>query len=302
CAFQCRPNVTLISEEVEAGALSLGQVIEQVVTSVVERSRKGENFGVVLIPEGLIEFIPEVKLLIGEINDIIAAGEHEFKALKSFVDHKAYILERLTEPSAWLYESLPQGIQEQLLWDRDPHGNVQVSRIETEKLIVDMVGVRLAILSAADEYRGKFDYQTHFLGYEGRCGFPSNFDADYCYSLGYAAYALAAASQTGYIASVRNLTSGSDSWEAGGIPLVSMMNIERRHGTDKPVIRKALVELDGAPFREFAAQRAAWSLSSDYRFPGPIQYFGPAEIVDRPTATLMLERRQRQGQGAGAGR
>ncbi len=290
CAFQTRPNVCLISEEVEERKMSLGQVIDQVVKSVVVRAEKGENFGVVLIPEGLIEFVPEVKFLIGEINDILAATEHEFKALTSFVDHKAFILERLTEPSAALFESLPQGIQEQLLWDRDPHGNVQVSRIETEKLLVEMAKARLKDLSQAGAYRGKFDYQTHFFGYEGRCGFPSNFDADYCYSLGYTAFALAASGLTGYLSPVRNLTAPADKWVAGGVPLVSMMNMERRHGADKPVIKKALVELDGAPFKSFAAERGAWAESSNYRLPGGIQYFGPAELTDRPTATLRLER------------
>ena len=290
CAFQTRPNVCLISEEVEAKKMSLGQVIDQVVSSIAARAEKGENFGVVLIPEGLIEFVPEVKFLIGEINDVLAATENEFKALSSFVDHKAFILERLTEPSAKLFESLPEGIQEQLLWDRDPHGNVQVSRIETEKLIVEMAKTKLKAFAAAGSYKGKFDYQTHFFGYEGRCGFPSNFDADYCYSLGYTAFVIASSGLTGYLSSVRNLTAPADKWIAGGVPLVSMMNMERRHGSDKPVIKKALVELDGAPFKEFAAKRREWAEHSDYRLPGPIQYFGPAEIVDRPTHTLLLEK------------
>jgi pyrophosphate--fructose-6-phosphate 1-phosphotransferase len=290
CAFQTRPNICLISEEVEAKRMSLGQVIDQVVHSIVARGNKGENFGVVLIPEGLIEFVPEVKFLIGEINDILAATENEFKALSSFVDHKAFILERLTEPSAKLFESLPEGIQEQLLWDRDPHGNVQVSRIETEKLIVEMARTKLKAAAAAGTYRGKFDYQTHFFGYEGRCGFPSNFDADYCYSLGYTAFVLASSGLTGYLSSVRNLTAPADKWIAGGVPLVSLMNMERRHGSDKPVIKKALVELDGAPFKEFASLRGEWAEHSNYRLPGPIQYFGPSEIVDRPTHTLLLEK------------
>jgi pyrophosphate--fructose-6-phosphate 1-phosphotransferase len=290
CAFQTRPNVCLISEEVEARKMSLGQVVDQVVKSVVARSGKGESFGVVLIPEGLIEFVPEVKFLIGEINDILAATENAFKALTSFVDHKAFMLERLTEPSAALFESMPQGIQEQLLWDRDPHGNVQVSRIETEKLLVEMTKARLKDLTAAGAYRGKFDYQTHFFGYEGRCGFPSNFDADYCYSLGYTAFALAASGMTGYLASVRGLAAPAESWIAGGVPLVSMMNMERRHGSDKPVIKKALVELDGAPFLEFASKRDLWAESSNYRLPGPIQFYGPPELTDKPTATLLLER------------
>jgi pyrophosphate--fructose-6-phosphate 1-phosphotransferase len=294
CAFQTRPNVCLISEEIEARRMSLGQIVDQVANSVTIRAEKGENFGVVLIPEGLIEFVPEVKFLIGEINDILAATEFEFKALTSFVDHKAFILERLTEPSAALFESLPRGIQEQLLWDRDPHGNVQVSRIETEKLLIEMTRARLQALSASGAYRGKFDYQAHFFGYEGRCGFPSNFDADYCYSLGYTAFAIAASGLTGYLSSVRNLTAPADRWIAGGVPLVSMMNVERRHGSDKPVIKKALVELDGAPFREFASKRATWAESSNYRLPGGIQYFGPPELTDEPTRTLLLERGSRR--------
>jgi pyrophosphate--fructose-6-phosphate 1-phosphotransferase len=262
CAFQTRPNVCLISEEVEVKKMSLGQIIDQVVKSVVVRAEKGENFGVVLIPEGLIEFVPEVKFLI-------------------------------TEPSGLLFESLPRGIQEQLLWDRDPHGNVQVSRIETEKLIVEMTRARLKDLAAAGAYRGTFDYQAHFFGYEGRCGFPSNFDADYCYSLGYTAFALVASGLTGYLSSVRNLTAPADRWIAGGVPLVSLMNMEHRHGSDKPVIKKALVELEGIPFKDFASKRAAWAESSDYRLPGGIQYFGPLELTDKPTHTLLLERGQK---------
>ncbi len=290
CALQCRPNVALISEEVEAGGMGLGEVVGTIVASVKQRADAGENFGVVLVPEGLIEFVPEMKVLIGEINEILAKGEAAFKSLASFVDHKAFVLERLSAPSARLYESLPRGIQEQLLWDRDPHGNVQVSRIETEKLLAEMVKARLAELAKEGAFKGKFDFQTHFFGYEGRCAFPSNFDADYCYSLGYTAFLLAASGLSGYIASVKRLSSPAAEWEAGGVPLVSMMNIERRHGEDRPVIRKALVDLSGAPFREFAARRSAWALSSDYRVPGGMQYFGPSELTDRPTATLLLER------------
>ena len=290
CAFQTRPNVCLISEEVEQKKMSLGQVIDQVVASIVARGNKGENFGVVLIPEGLIEFIPEVKVLIAEINDTLAASEAEFKKLEAAADKRDFMKKKLSGASGKLFASLPLGIQDQLLWDRDPHGNVQVSRIETEKLVVEMVKTKLKAAAAAGDYKGKFDHQTHFFGYEGRCGFPSNFDADYCYSLGYTAFVLAASALTGYLSSVRNLTAGADKWAAGGVPLVSMMNMEHRHGTDKPVIKKALVELDGAPFKHFAAQRAAWAEHSDYRLPGPIQYFGPSEVVDAPTETLRLEK------------
>jgi pyrophosphate--fructose-6-phosphate 1-phosphotransferase len=200
------------------------------------------------------------------------------------------MLERLSPAGKAVYEQLPEDIQAQLLWDRDPHGNVQFSRIETEKLLADMVGRRLAVMTRDGEYKGKYDFQTHFFGYEGRCAYPSNFDADYCYALGFTAFALVAAGLSGYLSSVRNLTAPASEWEAGGLPLVSLMNIERRHGHDKPVIRKALVELEGRPFKAFAASREAWSLSSDYRVPGGIQYFGPPEVSDRPTETLRLER------------
>jgi pyrophosphate--fructose-6-phosphate 1-phosphotransferase len=290
CAFQTRPNVCLISEEVEQKKMSLGQVIDTVVASIVARGNKGENFGVVLIPEGLIEFVPEVKILIAEINELLAKTEAEFKKLEAAADKRSFVQGKLSTAAAKLFASLPVGIQDQLLWDRDPHGNVQVSRIETEKLIVEMARTKLKAAAASGEYKGKFDHQTHFFGYEGRCGFPSNFDADYCYSLGYTAFVLAASGLTGYLSSVRNLTEGADKWAAGGVPLVSMMNMERRHGEDKPVIKKALVELDGAPFKHFAAQRGAWAEHSNYRLPGPIQYFGPSEIVDKPTETLRLEK------------
>ena len=293
CAFQTRPNVCFISEEVEAKKMSLGQVVDAIAASVTARAEKGEDFGVVLVPEGLIEFVPEVKALIGRINDELAAAGDAFKSLTAFAEQKAFILGKLGEESAALFGSLPQGIQEQLLWDRDPHGNVQVSRIETEKLLVEMTRSRLKELAKSGAYKGKFDYQTHFFGYEGRCGFPSNFDADYCYSLGYTAFLLASSGLTGYLSSVRNLTKGADEWVAGGVPLVSMMNMERRHGSDKPVIKKALVELDGAPFKEFASKRGAWALSSDYRLPGGIQYFGPPELTDQPTITLKLEQAEK---------
>lgn len=289
-ALQTRPNIALISEEVEAKKLSLGNIVDEICRSIAARADKGENFGVVLVPEGLIEFVPEMKTLIGELNELLAANEAAYKALANFEAQKSFIGERLGKTSASLFNRLPEGIQAQLLWDRDPHGNVQVSRIETEKLLVEMVKVRLVEMSAAGAYKGKFDYQTHFLGYEGRCAFPSNFDADYCYSLGYTAFALIASGLSGYIASVTNLAAAADGWVAGGIPLVSMMNIERRHGSDKPVIKKALVELDGRPFKAFANIRAEWALSSDYRVPGPIQYFGGPELCDQPTKTILLEK------------
>jgi pyrophosphate--fructose-6-phosphate 1-phosphotransferase len=290
CAFQTRPNVALISEEVEARKMSLSQIVDLIASSVASRAAKGENFGVVLIPEGLIEFIPEMKVLIAGINELLAHEAASFKALPSLEAQVAFVAARLPPESAALFRSLPGNISAQLCWDRDPHGNVQVSRIETEKLLVAMVKEKLWKMSAEGSYKGKFDYQTHFMGYEGRCAFPTNFDADYCYSLGITAYLLALYGFSGYIASIRNLAAPAAEWIPGGIPLVSMMNIEHRHGTDKPVIRKALVELDGKPFRTFAEQRNKWALSSDYRLPGSIQYFGPPAVTDMPSIILQIER------------
>ena len=290
CALQTRPNVALVSEEVEAKGMSLSQVVDLIAASVVSRAAKGENFGVVLIPEGLIEFVPEMKVLIADINELLARHEGEFKAISGADAQIAFVSERLSPESAGLYASLPGDIQAQLCWDRDPHGNVQVSRIETEKLLVSMVRARLGKLAEEGTYKGKFDWQTHFMGYEGRCAFPTNFDADYCYSLGFTACLLALYGFSGYIASIRNLSAPANEWIPGGIPLVSMMNIEHRHGSDKPVIRKALVELDGKPFAEFAGQRDKWALSSDYRLPGPIQYFGPPAVTDMPSLILQIER------------
>ena len=290
CALQTRPNVALISEEVEAKGMSLSQVVDLIAASVVSRAAKGENFGVVLIPEGLIEFVPEMKVLIADINELLAKHEGEFKAISGADAQIAFVSKRLAPESAGLYASLPGDIQAQLCWDRDPHGNVQVSRIETEKLLVSMVRARLGKLAEEGTYKGKFDWQTHFMGYEGRCAFPTNFDADYCYSLGFTACLLALYGFSGYIASIRNLSAPANEWIPGGIPLVSMMNIEHRHGSDKPVIRKALVELDGKPFAEFAGQRDKWALSSDYRLPGPIQYFGPPAVTDMPSLILQIER------------
>ncbi len=290
CALQTRPNVTFISEEVESRKLGLGQIVDQIVGSVAARATKGENFGVVLIPEGLIEFVPEMKQLISDINELLAAKGAEFKALANAAEQVEFISRNLSGDSAPLFESLPADIRAQLCWDRDPHGNVQVSRIETEKLLVAMAREKLSKMKSEGTYAGKFDWQTHFMGYEGRCAFPTNFDADYCYSLGFDAYLLALYGFSGYIASIRNLAAPAEAWIPGGIPLVSMMNLERRHGADKPVIRKALVELEGKPFMYFASQRDKWALSSDYRLPGGIQYFGPPAITDSPPITLQLER------------
>ncbi|MBU0936091.1 MAG: diphosphate--fructose-6-phosphate 1-phosphotransferase [Spirochaetes bacterium] len=290
CALQCQPNVCLISEEVEEKKLTLAAVCNEICDSIVARAAKGMNFGVVLVPEGLIEFIPEFKTLISSLNDLLAAKAEAYAALNDNSARIAFVSQLLDAELSKLYGSLPQDIQLQLIMDRDPHGNVQVSRIETEKLIVSIVESRLSELKKNGKYSGKFSSQTHFFGYEGRCAFPSNFDADYCYSLGMNAWALIAGGYSGYLSSVRNLEKPASQWQAGGIPLTMMMNIERRHGSDKPVIKKALVELDGAPFQAFAAKRAQWAVETSYRFPGAIQYYGPAEICDQPTETLKLEK------------
>ncbi len=290
CALQCRPNVALVSEEVEARGQTLAEVTETISASIAARAERGMNFGVVLIPEGLIEFIPEFKVLIAALNDMMAARLAEFKAQKDDEARDAFVRGALAGASGALYASLPGDIRRQLIMDRDPHGNVQVSRIETEKLLIAMVEKLLAALKTQGKYSGAFSSQAHFFGYEGRCAFPSNFDADYCYALGYSAFALIANGFTGYLSSVRNLSAPAAEWLAGGVPLTMMMNMERRHGSDKPVIRKALVELEGSPFKAFAAGRADWAVETRYRFPGAIQYYGPAAVCDRPTETLLLER------------
>jgi pyrophosphate--fructose-6-phosphate 1-phosphotransferase len=289
CAFQTQPNVCLISEEVEAKGMSLDKIVDQICASIVKRAENGDNFGIVLIPEGLIEFIPEIKKLIGELNDVIAAEEKVFSEISNFIDQLYWLSSRITEPSYRILQTLPPDIAEQFLMDRDPHGNVQVSRIETEKLLVGMVEKKLSAMKQKNLYSGKFSYQTHFFGYEGRCAFPTNFDADYCYSLGFSAFVLIAAGLTGYLSSVKNLTAPADQWAAGGIPLTMMMNLEQRHGSKKPVIKKALVELDGKPFKKFLANRDLWAEKTCFMFPGAIQYFGPPEVCDQPSITLKLE-------------
>lgn len=288
CALQCQPNVCIISEEVEAKDMTLGQVVDQIADVVVRRAEKGMNFGIVLIPEGLIEFIPAIKRLIAELNDLLAKIAEEFAAVPA-AEQRQYIIDHLSAENAAAYAALPHGVARQLSLDRDPHGNVQVSLIETEKLLSEMVGKRLAELKKEGKYNGKFAAQHHFFGYEGRCADPSNFDADYCYALGFNAACLIRAGVTGYMSSVRNLTRPSVQWVAGGIPITMMMNMERRHGEMKPVIQKALVNLDGAPFLKFASQRQEWAENTCYVYPGPIQYFGPAEVCDQPTLTLKYE-------------
>jgi pyrophosphate--fructose-6-phosphate 1-phosphotransferase len=289
CALQTHPNICFISEEVAAKQMTLNEVVDQVAEAVVKRSANGENFGVVLIPEGLIEFIPEMSKLIAELNDIMAANESMFTHLRSFGEQRGFLEKQLSRESLVVFSAIPAEIAQQLLLDRDPHGNVQVSRIETEKLIIGMLESKLARMKAQGIYKGTFSSQGHFFGYEGRCAFPSNFDADYCYSLGFTAFVLIASGLTGYIANVRNISKPAAEWIAGGIPLTMMMNMEQRHGGQKPVIKKALVDMDGAPFREFAAHRDEWAMRTDFQFPGPIQYYGPPEVCDRPTITLALE-------------
>ena len=289
CALECQPNICLIGEEVEAKRQSMMDIVNHIADVVAARAARGDNFGVVFVPEGLIEFIPEVKTLIGEINDLLAAWEVEYSSLTTFDQQYSFIMERLTSNSGSVFSALPVDIQKQLLMDRDPHGNVQVSRIETEKLLITMVSKVLAERKAKGEYNGKFSALSHFFGYEGRCAFPSNFDADYCYSLGYNAFLLIANGLTGYMSVVTGLSKGPAAWQAGGIPITKMMNMERRHGEDKPVIRKALVELDGKPFRYFESQRATWEVETCFTFPGAIQYYGPEEVCDITTRTLALE-------------
>ena len=292
CALQTQPNVCIISEEVEAKNQSLDDVVTYIAQAVADRAAEGNNFGTVLIPEGLIEFIPAMKRLIAELNDFLAANAEEFSHIKKS-HQREYIISKLSPENSAVYASLPEGVARQLTLDRDPHGNVQVSLIETEKLLSDMVAVKLAKWKEEGKFVGKFAAQHHFFGYEGRCAAPSNYDADYCYSLGYTASALIAAGKTGYMSSVRNTTAPAEEWIAGGIPITMMMNMERRHGEMKPVIQKALVKLDGAPFLEYAAHRAEWAKCTDYVYPGPIQYFGPTEVCDQPTKTLVLEQKGR---------
>ncbi|MGL4518336.1 MAG: diphosphate--fructose-6-phosphate 1-phosphotransferase [Phocaeicola sp.] len=288
CALQVQPNVCIVSEEVEKKNMSLDDVVTYVAEIVANRAAQGNNFGTVLIPEGLIEFIPAMKALISELNDYLAHHADEFALIKKS-KQREYIISHLSEENAAIYASLPEGVARQLTLDRDPHGNVQVSLIETEKLLSDMVAVKLAEWKAEGKYEGKFSAIHHFFGYEGRCAAPSNFDADYCYSLGYTASMLVANGKTGYMSSVRNTTAPAAEWIAGGVPITMMMNMERRHGEMKPVIQKALVKLDAAPFKAFAAQRDRWAIETAYVYPGPIQYFGPTEVCDQATKTLQLE-------------
>jgi diphosphate--fructose-6-phosphate 1-phosphotransferase len=288
CALQTQPNICLISEEIEAKDMTLNAVVENIAKAVAHRAEQGNNFGVVLIPEGLIEFIPAIGRLIQELNDLLAAHGADYKDLDKDAQRE-YILSHLSKENAATFETLPEGVARQLSLDRDPHGNVQVSLIETEKLLSEMVAAKLAKWAKEGKYNGTFAAQHHFFGYEGRCAAPSNFDADYCYALGTSAAQLVANGKTGYMAIVKNTTAKTDEWRAGGVPITMMMNMEKRNGEMKPVIRKALVELDGKPFKTFAAMRDEWAMNTEYVYPGPIQYWGPAEVCDQPTKTLVLE-------------
>ena len=288
CALQTQPNICLISEEIQAKDQTLNDIVEYIAGVVAYRAAQGNNFGVVLIPEGLIEFIPAIGRLIQELNDLLAAHGADYMNLDKDAQRK-YILEHLSAENKATFETLPEGVARQLSLDRDPHGNVQVSLIETEKLISEMVAAKLDQWKKEGKYEGKFAAQHHFFGYEGRCAAPSNFDADYCYALGSSAAQLIANGKTGYMAIVKNTTAGTDQWKAGGVPITMMMNMEKRNGEMKPVIRKALVELDGTPFKTFAAQRDKWAKETCYVYPGPIQYWGPSSVCDQTTKTLVLE-------------
>ena len=291
CALETQPNICLIGEEVAAKKMSLAQITNYIADAVEKRGNNGENFGVAIIPEGIVEFVPEFSALIAEINELLAGKKtEEFNALPDWNAKYEFIKKGLTAESFAVFDILPQGIQQQLFLERDPHGNVQVSLIESEKLFSEMVKNELAKRKEAGTYKGKFGSQHHFFGYEGRCAFPSNFDADYCYSLGYNAFMLIQYGYTGYLSKVSNLSKPAEEWNAGGMPITKMMNIERRNGEDKPVIRKALVELDGAPFKYFCEHRDEWAVKTCFTYPGAIQYYRPAEVCDITTRTLALEK------------
>ena len=291
CALETQPNVCLISEEVAAKKMSLSQIADYIADSVEKRAANGMNFGVAIIPEGVVEFVPEFSALIKEINELLAGSKtEEFNALPTWKDKYAFIEKGLTPESMAVFAILPETIQQQLFLERDPHGNVQVSLIESEKLFSALVKNKLDERKAAGTYKGKFSALHHFFGYEGRCAFPSNFDADYCYSLGYNAFMLIQYGYNGYLSKVSNLSKPAEEWVAGGMPITKMMNMERRNGEDKPVIKKALVDLEGKPFKYFEAHRDTWAVETAFTYPGAIQYYGPAEVCDLTTRTLALEK------------
>jgi len=290
CGLQTHANITIISEEVENKHYSLQDIVEYIANVIVKRSDAGKDFGDVIIPEGLIEFIPDMKKLISSINNLLEANKVEFEKINELEEKRKFVLSKLENDLQNIYAMLPKDIASQMIMERDPHGNVQVSLIETEKLLIELVGKKLSEYKKAGKYNGKFSARNHFFGYEGRCAAPTNFDADYTYALGYSATVLIAAKVTAYMVSIRNLPMESSKWLPGGVPLTSMMNIENRKGGNKPVIKKALVELEGKPFKELVANRSKWELENDYVYQGSIQYFGPSEIVDKRTRTLELEK------------
>lgn len=294
CALQTHPNICLISEEIAANKMSLSEIAEYISNSVEKRAENNMNFGIVIIPEGTIEFVPEFSVLIAEINELIAGKKAEkFNKLSSWDKKYKFIINKLTEESKEVFELLPMFIQQQLLLERDPHGNVQVALIESEKLFSTMVAEKIAVKKENGTYNGKFSPVHHYFGYEGRCAFPSNFDADYCYSLGYNAFVLIQYGYNGYLSKISNLSAPAVDWIAGGMPITKMMNIERRHGEDKPVIKKALVDLKGKPFKVFKQNRETWAIETNYVYPGAIQYYGPTEVCDRTTITLELEQKNK---------
>jgi pyrophosphate--fructose-6-phosphate 1-phosphotransferase len=289
CALQTQPNVTLISEEVAHKQMSLKDVVDTLIDAIIKRSEQGKNFGIALIPEGVIEFIPEMKRMITSLNDSLVNHQETFNELRTLVERIEFVMQELNEEDERVFSSLPMIIQEQLLEDRDPHGNVQVSKIETEKLLIMMIKKRLDHMKQKGTFKGKFSPVAHFFGYEGRCCPPSNYDADYTYSLGYNAVALILNNLTGYMSAIQKTIKPAKDWQPAGIPLTMMMNLERRHGKDKPVIQKALVDLDGQPFKKLIENREQWMMNEDYLYPGPIQYWGPSEVCDLPTKTLQYE-------------
>ena len=290
CALETQPNICLISEEVAEKKMSLSEITDYIADSVEKRAANGMNFGVAIIPEGVIEFVPEFSILIHEINELLAGSKGAaFNAFKTWEEKDNFIRNGLTDDSMAVFELLPETIQQQLFLERDPHGNVQVSLIESEKLFSALVKDALEERREKGTYNGKFNALHHFLGYEGRCAFPSNFDSDYCYSLGYNAFMLIQYGYNGYLSKISNLSKPASEWVAGGMPITKMMNIERRHGEDKPVIKKALVELEGKPFKYFEAHREEWAVDTCFEYPGAIQYYGPTEVCDTTTVTLALE-------------
>ncbi len=290
CALETQPNICLISEEVKEKKMSLSEIADYIADSVEKRAANGDNFGVAIIPEGVVEFVPEFSALIAEINELLAGSKADaFNELPTWKDKYEFIKNGLTPASFEVFDILPENIQQQLFLERDPHGNVQVSLIESEKLFSALVDKKLKERAEKGTYKGKFNPLHHFFGYEGRCAFPSNFDADYCYSLGYNAALLIQNGFTGYLSKISNLSKPASEWVAGGMPITKMMNIERRHGEDKPVIRKALVDLEGKPFKFFEANRDKWAVDTCFLYPGAIQYYGPEEVCDLTTRTLALE-------------